>query len=157
PSISLSHTHLSFYYFFLFVCFFLSFFSLCLPLPHSIALYLCLSSYPFPHSHALSFSSLLLSPSQVLGHREDLDACHRNVDPELLKMAVTPYPKLKSALFSPLSVHSVPPPDISLYHLLQALSPFHPTRFFTWQTANTFTAGGECPWVLHCEVEWVVR
>lgn len=43
----------------------------------------------------------------------------KKVDPQLLKMALTPYPKLKAALFPPCTPHGVLPPDISLYHLVQ--------------------------------------
>lgn len=34
-------------------------------------------------------------------------------------MALTPYPKLKAALFPSCTAHGILPPDISLYHLLQ--------------------------------------
>lgn len=43
----------------------------------------------------------------------------KKVDPQLLKMALTPYPKLKAALFPPCTSHGILPPDISLYHLVQ--------------------------------------
>ena len=41
------------------------------------------------------------------------------MDPQLLKMALTPYPKLKTALFPQYTAPSVLPPDITLYHLMQ--------------------------------------
>lgn len=43
----------------------------------------------------------------------------KKVDPQLLKMALTPYPKLKAALFPPCTSYGILPPDISLYHLVQ--------------------------------------
>ena len=43
----------------------------------------------------------------------------KKVDPQLLKMALTPYPKLKTALFPQYTTSNVLPPDITLYHLIQ--------------------------------------
>ncbi|XP_039578718.1 spatacsin isoform X2 [Passer montanus] len=73
---------------------------------------------------------------QVL-QNEDTEKPLKKVDPQLLKMALTPYPKLKAALFPPCTAHGILPPDISLYHLLQSLMPFDPTKLFGWQSANT--------------------
>ncbi|XP_066184251.1 spatacsin [Sylvia atricapilla] len=73
---------------------------------------------------------------QVL-QNEDTEKPLRKVDPQLLKMALTPYPKLKAALFPPCTAHGLLPPDISLYHLLQSLMPFDPRKLFGWQSANT--------------------
>ncbi|NXQ10949.1 SPTCS protein, partial [Peucedramus taeniatus] len=73
---------------------------------------------------------------QVL-QNEDTEKPLKKVDPQLLKMALTPYPKLKAALFPSCTAHGVLPPDISLYHLLQSLMPFDPTKLFGWQSANT--------------------
>ncbi|KAM4749057.1 spatacsin [Rhinophrynus dorsalis] len=86
---------------------------------------------------------------RVLKQNEEPEPSHGNIDLQLLKMALAPYPKLKAALFSH---HSAPGSslDIPLYHLMQALPPFNPTHFFTWQAANTLVAGdtrGELP---HC-------
>lgn len=55
---------------------------------------------------------------QVL-RNEDVEKSLKKVDPQLLKMALTPYPKLKAALFPPCTPHGILPPDISLYHLVQ--------------------------------------
>uniref|UniRef100_A0A8C2JKU6 SPG11 vesicle trafficking associated, spatacsin n=1 Tax=Cyprinus carpio TaxID=7962 RepID=A0A8C2JKU6_CYPCA len=55
------------------------------------------------------------------------------VDPQLLRMALGAYPKLRTALFP----QSGPRCDVSLYHLLQALHPLDPSRLFGWQSANT--------------------
>eukprot|EP00079_Xenopus_tropicalis_P022344 XP_012814212.1 PREDICTED: spatacsin isoform X2 [Xenopus tropicalis] len=87
---------------------------------------------------------------RVLEQHGESDSGHRNVDPQLLKMALAPYPKLKAALFSthPATVSS--PSDISLYHLLQALSPFQPTHFFTWQSVNTLAASDNSAVLPHC-------
>ncbi|XP_062357390.1 spatacsin isoform X2 [Cinclus cinclus] len=73
---------------------------------------------------------------QVL-QNEDAEKPLKKVDPQLLKMALTPYPKLKAALFPSCTAHGILPPDISLYHLLQSLMPFDPTKLFGWQSANT--------------------
>ncbi|XP_074091393.1 spatacsin isoform X2 [Macrotis lagotis] len=74
--------------------------------------------------------------SQVV-QKEEGEASLRKVDPQLLKMALTPYPKLRAALFPQYAVPSILPHDITLYHLIQSLSPFDPTRLFGWQATNT--------------------
>ncbi|NXI16377.1 SPTCS protein, partial [Irena cyanogastra] len=73
---------------------------------------------------------------QVL-QSEDAEKPLKKVDPQLLKMALTPYPKLKAALFPSCTAHGILPPDISLYHLLQSLMPFDPRKLFGWQSTNT--------------------
>ncbi|RLV92633.1 hypothetical protein DV515_00013711, partial [Chloebia gouldiae] len=73
---------------------------------------------------------------QVL-QNEDAEKPVKKVDPQLLKMALSPYPKLKAALFPSCTAHGILPPDISLYHLLQSLMPFDPRKLFGWQSANT--------------------
>ncbi|NWW47329.1 SPTCS protein, partial [Pedionomus torquatus] len=73
---------------------------------------------------------------QVL-RNEDTEKPLKKVDPQLLKMALTPYPKLKAALFPPCTSHGILPLDTSLYHLLQSLVPFDPAKLFGWQSANT--------------------
>ncbi|XP_040198144.1 spatacsin [Rana temporaria] len=74
----------------------------------------------------------------VLQQSEESGPCKWNVDPALLKMALAPYPKLKAALFPQHPPNTPAPPDITLYHLLQSLPPFHPSKFFTWQPTNPF-------------------
>ncbi|KAM4619363.1 spatacsin isoform 2-T2 [Polymixia lowei] len=68
--------------------------------------------------------------------RGDRSACR--VDPQLLKMALTPYPKLRAALFPTGGQRGhTPSSDISIYHLLQSLPPLDPSRLFGWQAANS--------------------
>lgn len=55
---------------------------------------------------------------QVL-QNEETEKPLKKVDPQLLKMALSPYPKLRAALFPSCTAHGILPPDISLYHLLQ--------------------------------------
>ncbi|XP_058521898.1 spatacsin [Ochotona princeps] len=78
--------------------------------------------------------------SQVIQNEEN-ENCLKKVDPQLLKMALTAYPKLKTALFPQCTTLSILPPDITLYHLIQSLSPFDPSRLFGWQPANTLAIG----------------
>ncbi|XP_065544877.1 spatacsin isoform X2 [Lathamus discolor] len=87
----------------------------------------------------LALATTMYAPGgidQVL-QNEDTENPLKKVDPQLLKMALTPYPKLKAALFPPCTPHGILPPDISLYHLVQSLVPFDPTKLFGWQSANT--------------------
>uniref|UniRef100_A0A4X2KCL8 SPG11 vesicle trafficking associated, spatacsin n=1 Tax=Vombatus ursinus TaxID=29139 RepID=A0A4X2KCL8_VOMUR len=74
--------------------------------------------------------------SQVV-QKEEGETSLGKVDPQLLKMALTPYPKLRAALFPQYFIPSILPHDITLYHLIQSLSPFDPTRLFGWQATNT--------------------
>ncbi|XP_040083385.1 spatacsin isoform X2 [Oryx dammah] len=78
--------------------------------------------------------------SQVVQNGETENSL-KKVDPQLLKMALTPYPKLKAALFPQYTTPSILPPDITLYHLIQSLLPFDPSRLFGWQSANTLAIG----------------
>ncbi|NXA17321.1 SPTCS protein, partial [Ibidorhyncha struthersii] len=90
----------------------------------------------------LALATTMYAPGgidQVL-QNEDIEKPLKKVDPQLLKMALTPYPKLKAALFPPCTSHGVLPPDISLYHLVQSLVPFDPTKLFGWQSTNTLAA-----------------
>ncbi|KAM9532540.1 spatacsin [Guaruba guarouba] len=87
----------------------------------------------------LALATTMYAPGgidQVL-QNEDTENPLKKVDPQLLKMALTPYPKLKAALFPPCTSHGILAPDISLYHLVQSLVPFDPTKLFGWQSANT--------------------
>ncbi|XP_076983833.1 spatacsin isoform X2 [Tamandua tetradactyla] len=91
----------------------------------------------------LALATTMYAPggvSQVVQNKEN-ENCLKKVDPQLLKMALTPYPKLKTALFPQYIAPSVLPHDITLYHLLQALLPFDPSRLFGWQSANTLAIG----------------
>uniref|UniRef100_A0A8C8R5G6 SPG11 vesicle trafficking associated, spatacsin n=1 Tax=Pelusios castaneus TaxID=367368 RepID=A0A8C8R5G6_9SAUR len=87
----------------------------------------------------LALATTMYAPGgidQVL-QNEDTEKHLKRVDPQLLKMALTPYPKLKAALFPQNTSHGILPPDISLYHLMQSLAPFDPTKLFGWQLSNT--------------------
>ncbi|KAK2524422.1 Spg11 [Columba guinea] len=87
----------------------------------------------------LALATTMFAPGgidQVL-QNEDTEKPLKKVDPQLLKMALAPYPKLRAALFPPCTSHGILPPDISLYHLVQSLVPFDPTKLFGWQSANT--------------------
>ncbi|NXN39089.1 SPTCS protein, partial [Rhinoptilus africanus] len=87
----------------------------------------------------LALATTMYAPGgidQVL-QNEDTEKPLKKVDPQLLKMALTPYPKLRAALFPPCTAHGILPPDISLYHLVQSLVPFDPTKLFGWQSTNT--------------------
>ncbi|XP_010215631.1 PREDICTED: spatacsin [Tinamus guttatus] len=90
----------------------------------------------------LALATTMYAPGgvdQVL-QSEDKEKSVKKVDPQLLKMALTPYPKLKAALFPQCTSHGILPPDISLYHLIQSLVPFNPTKLFGWQSTNTLAS-----------------
>ncbi|XP_075063620.1 spatacsin isoform X2 [Mixophyes fleayi] len=108
----------------------------------------------------LALATIMYAPGGidgVLEQREEPSPCQWNVDLPLLKMALAPYPKLKSALFPQHPAGCGSPPDISLYHLLQALSPFHPAHFFTWQPTNSLAAGDTSTVLPHCSCPELVH
>uniref|UniRef100_A0A663MXA3 SPG11 vesicle trafficking associated, spatacsin n=1 Tax=Athene cunicularia TaxID=194338 RepID=A0A663MXA3_ATHCN len=75
----------------------------------------------------LALATTMYAPGgidQVL-QNEDMEKPLKKVDPQLLKMALTPYPKIKASLFPPCTSHGILPPDISLYHLVQPFSMFN--------------------------------
>ncbi|XP_074145608.1 spatacsin [Sminthopsis crassicaudata] len=86
--------------------------------------------------------------SQVV-QKEEGETCLGKVDPQLLKMALTPYPKLRAALFPQNAVPSILPHDITLYHLIQSLSPFDPSKLFGWQATNTLAIADTSSDLLH--------
>ncbi|XP_037690027.1 spatacsin isoform X2 [Choloepus didactylus] len=91
----------------------------------------------------LALATTMYAPggvSQVIQNKEN-DNCLKKVDPQLLKMALTPYPKLKTAIFPQYIAPSILPHDITLYHLIQSLLPFDPSRLFGWQSTNTLAIG----------------
>ncbi|XP_056427549.1 spatacsin [Hyla sarda] len=91
----------------------------------------------------LALATIMFAPGGIDGilkQCEEPSLCQWNVDLPLLKMALTPYPKLRAALFSQHPSNCGSPPDINLYHLLQELAPFHPAHFFTWQPTNSLAA-----------------
>lgn len=56
---------------------------------------------------------------QVMAQGQRSGRSDRTVDPQLLKMALAPHPKLRAALFPAVPRGNGPPSDISVYHLLQ--------------------------------------
>ncbi|KAM6200902.1 spatacsin isoform 2-T2 [Rhynchocyon petersi] len=93
----------------------------------------------------LALATTMYAPggvSQVVQNEEN-ENCLKKVDPQLLKMALSPYPKLKTALFPQYTAPNILPHDITLYHLIQSLLPFDPGRLFGWQSANTLAIGGD--------------
>uniref|UniRef100_A0A8C9SK06 SPG11 vesicle trafficking associated, spatacsin n=1 Tax=Scleropages formosus TaxID=113540 RepID=A0A8C9SK06_SCLFO len=85
----------------------------------------------------LALSTIMFSPGGI----DQVSNPRWKVDLQLLKMALSPYPKLKSALFPQSAPRSSPVSDVSLYHLLQALRPLDPSKLFRWQSANTLSSG----------------
>ncbi|POI28481.1 hypothetical protein CIB84_007767, partial [Bambusicola thoracicus] len=93
----------------------------------------------------LALATTMYAPGgidQVL-QNEDTEKPLKKVDPQLLKMALSPYPKLRAALFPPCTSHGIVPPDVSLYHLVQSLVPFDPSKLFGWQSTNTLAVSGK--------------
>ncbi|XP_069842625.1 spatacsin isoform X2 [Dendropsophus ebraccatus] len=93
----------------------------------------------------------------VLKQCEEPSLRQWNVDLPLLKMALTPYPKLRAALFSQHPSSCGSPADITLYHLLQELSPFHPAHFFTWQPTNSLATSDSSSALPHCSCPELVK
>ncbi|XP_072554574.1 spatacsin isoform X1 [Paramormyrops kingsleyae] len=92
----------------------------------------------------LALSTIMFAPGgidQVVSAGRGSGDSPGKVDLQLLKMALTPYPKLKSALFPPSGLRGTPPSDITLYQLMQSLHPLDPSRLFHWQSANTLGNG----------------
>ncbi|XP_015273982.1 PREDICTED: spatacsin [Gekko japonicus] len=89
----------------------------------------------------LALAATMYAPGgidQVLQNGSGGESPPRKVDTQLVRMALAPYPKLKAALFSPLTSHGgTLSSDVSLYHLVQALAPFDPAKLFGWQPANS--------------------
>ncbi|KAM8891916.1 spatacsin isoform 5-T5 [Spinachia spinachia] len=102
-----------------------------------------LSSLLLEGHSLLALAAIMFSPGgidQVVAGGEVLGRSDRTVDPQLLKMALAPHPKLRAVLFPPGPRGSGPSSDISVYHLLQSLHPLDPTRLFGWQSANTLNS-----------------
>ncbi|XP_028814265.1 spatacsin isoform X2 [Denticeps clupeoides] len=88
----------------------------------------------------LALCTIMFAPGgvdQVVWRGERAGDALWKVDPQLLKMALSPYPKLKSALFPQSTSRGSTPSDISIYHLMQSLNPLDASRLFGWQSANT--------------------
>ncbi|MBN3304791.1 SPTCS protein, partial [Amia calva] len=111
----------------------------------------CVSSMLLEGHTLLALSTIMFAPGgvdQVVGQMDKPEDSLCNVDLQLLKMALSPYPKLKSALFPQTNPRGAPPSDISLYHLIQSLTPLDPSSLFGWQSANTLAtvdASAELP------------
>lgn len=58
---------------------------------------------------------------QVSQHTAQGGECPWRADPQLLKMALSTYPKLKFALFPPTGPFGMGLSDVSVYHLMQVL------------------------------------
>ncbi|XP_074533842.1 spatacsin [Halichoeres trimaculatus] len=102
-----------------------------------------LSSLLLEGHSLLALASVMFAPGgidQVVSQGERSGRSERTVDPQLLKMALAPYPKLRAALFPTGTRGNSPSSDISVYHLLQSLHPLDPSRLFGWQAANTLNS-----------------
>ncbi|XP_020490583.2 spatacsin isoform X1 [Labrus bergylta] len=102
-----------------------------------------LSSLLLEGHSLLALAAVMFAPGgidQVVVQGERLGRSERTVDPQLLKMALAPHPKLRAALFPAGPRGNSPSSDISVYHLLQSLHPLDPSRLFGWQAANTLNS-----------------
>uniref|UniRef100_A0A8C7T6C1 SPG11 vesicle trafficking associated, spatacsin n=1 Tax=Oncorhynchus mykiss TaxID=8022 RepID=A0A8C7T6C1_ONCMY len=98
----------------------------------------------------LALATIMFAPGgidQVVSQGERAGSSVSRVDPQLLKMALSPYPKLKAALFPVSGTRgtTATTSDISVYHLMQSLHPLDPSRLFGWQSANTLGSTVELP------------
>uniref|UniRef100_UPI0037E77A2A spatacsin n=1 Tax=Semicossyphus pulcher TaxID=241346 RepID=UPI0037E77A2A len=102
-----------------------------------------LSSLLLEGHSLLALAAVMFAPGgidQVVVQGERSGRSERTVDPQLLKMALAPYPKLRAALFPAGPRGNSSSSDISVYHLLQSLHPLDPSRLFGWQAANTLNS-----------------
>uniref|UniRef100_A0A672YJZ8 SPG11 vesicle trafficking associated, spatacsin n=1 Tax=Sphaeramia orbicularis TaxID=375764 RepID=A0A672YJZ8_9TELE len=102
-----------------------------------------LSSLLLEGHSLLVLAAIMFAPGgidQVLVQSEKSSRSERSLDPQLLKMALAPHPKLKAALFPAGPRGNSLPSDVSVYHLLQSLHPLDPSKLFGWQTANTLNS-----------------
>ncbi|XP_024137171.1 spatacsin isoform X1 [Oryzias melastigma] len=109
-----------------------------------------LSSLLLEGHSLLVLAAVMFSPGgidQVMAQGERAPRLDRTIDPQLLKMALAPHPRLRAALFPSGVSAGGASSDISIYHLLQSLHPLDPCRLFGWQTANTLnsTEASELP------------
>ncbi|XP_075941335.1 spatacsin isoform X3 [Anarhichas minor] len=98
-----------------------------------------LSSLLLEGHSLLALAAVMFAPGGI-DQGERSGRSERTVDPQLLKMALAPHPKLRAALFPSGPRGSSPSSDISIYHLLQSLHPLDPSRLFGWQSANTLNS-----------------
>ncbi|KAM3870218.1 spatacsin [Diretmus argenteus] len=102
-----------------------------------------LSSLLLEGHSLLALATIMFTPGgidQVVVQGERSGRSEWRVDPQLLKMALAPHPKLRAALFPTGPRGNTPSSDISIYHLLQSLHPLDPSRLFGWQAANTLNS-----------------
>ncbi|XP_060770567.1 spatacsin isoform X2 [Neoarius graeffei] len=88
----------------------------------------------------LALSTIMFAPGgidQVVTEGNKGQDILSRVDPQLLRMALSAYPKLKAALFPQTGPRITSVCDVSLYHLMQSLHSLDPFRLFGWQFANT--------------------
>uniref|UniRef100_A0AAZ3P5V7 Spatacsin C-terminal domain-containing protein n=1 Tax=Oncorhynchus tshawytscha TaxID=74940 RepID=A0AAZ3P5V7_ONCTS len=84
----------------------------------------------------LALATIMFAPGgidQVVSQGERAGSSVSRVDPQLLKMALSPYPKLKAALF-PVSGPrgtTATTSDISVYHLMQVLCHIHTVQIIS--------------------------
>lgn len=86
-----------------------------------------------PHCFPVSSSSecpLRLSRLQAVREGERGQDPLSRVDPQLLRMALSAYPKLRTALFPPSGPRGTAACDTSLYHLMQVLLHFDTLKCF---------------------------
>nr|XP_061780996.1 spatacsin [Nerophis lumbriciformis] len=102
-----------------------------------------LSSLLLEGHSLLALATIMFAPGgvdQVVLQGERTPRAARSVDPQLMKLALTAYPKLKAALFPAGPIGLCLFSDISIYHLLQSLHPLDPSRLFGWQAANSLNS-----------------
>nr|XP_057931633.1 spatacsin isoform X2 [Doryrhamphus excisus] len=102
-----------------------------------------LSSLLLEGHSLLALATIMFAPGgidQVVLQAERSTSSECSVDPQLMKMALTAYPKLRAALFPAGPRGPGPFSDISIYHLLQSLHPLDPCRLFGWQAANSLNS-----------------
>ncbi|KAM9495528.1 spatacsin [Clarias gariepinus] len=88
----------------------------------------------------LALSTIMFAPGgidKVVTEGDKGQDVLSRVDPQLLRMALSAYPKLKAALFPQSGPRFTSVSDVSIYHLMQSLHPLDPSRLFGWQSANT--------------------
>ncbi|XP_057692628.1 spatacsin [Corythoichthys intestinalis] len=93
----------------------------------------------------LALATIMFAPGGIdkaLVPGERLSQAGCSIDRQLMKMALTAYPKLKTALFPAGPRGPGHLTDVSVYHLLQALHPLDPSRLFGWQAANSLNSAG---------------
>ncbi|XP_077371965.1 spatacsin isoform X2 [Festucalex cinctus] len=102
-----------------------------------------LSSLLLEGHSLLALATIMFAPGgidQVVVQGASRSRADFSLDPQLMKMALTAYPKLKAALFPAGPRGPGPFTDVSVYHLLQALHPLDPSRLFGWQAGNSLNS-----------------